>query len=373
MTASDRAPRASRRLHPGHAPLLLLALVPLAILAAWLHWSPVAVFALAGLAIVPLAGLLGESTQQLASRFGAGVGGLLNATFGNAAELIISIAALRAGLFDVVKASLTGSIIGNVLLVLGLAIVAGGARRERQTFDRAAAAVGSTLLALAVVGLVVPALYHLVAERTGARAALEQQLSLQIAIVLFGVYVLSLLFSLGTHRHLYAGQAHVAWAPGAAPGRGASPLRPGLTLLLATAFIAWMSELLVGAVGEATSALGLTPVFVGVIVVATVGNAAEHSTAVLVAMKDQMDLAFHIAIGSSIQIALFVAPLLVFLSRLIPAGPMDLRFTPFEVLAVVIAVGVLNLVAQDGESNWLEGALLLAVYLILGLSFYFLP
>ena len=378
MTAGAVSARSPRRIHPGNALQLLLVFVPLAAMGEWLHWSRVAVFVLAGLAIIPLAGILGGATERLAARFGAGVGGLLNATFGNAAELIISIAALRAGLFDVVKASLTGSIIGNVLLVLGLAILVGGARRERQSFDRAAAAVGSTLLALAVVGLVVPALFHLFAERAVARGALdsaseavlEQGLSLEIAVVLFVVYLLSLWFSLRTHRHLYAGQVRV---PGDGSERHASALRPGLTLLLATALIAWMSELLVGAVGAASAVLGLSPVFVGVVVVATVGNAAEHSTAVLVAMRNQMDLAFHIAIGSSIQIALFVAPLLVFLSRLMPAGPMDLRFTPFEVVAVAIAVAIVNLVAQDGESNWLEGALLLAVYLILSMAFYFLP
>ena len=378
MTAPATSPHAPRRLDAGNVFQLLLVFVPLAALGEWLHWSGVAVFVLAGLAIIPLAGILGQATERLASRFGAGVGGLLNATFGNAAELIISIAALRAGLYDVVKASLTGSIIGNVLLVLGLAIVAGGARRERQTFDRAAAAVGSTLLALAAVGLVVPALFHLFAERAVERAALdaaseaalEQGLSLEIAVVLFAAYLLSLWFSLRTHRHLYAGQMH---PPGAPTTRHRSAIHPGLTLLLATALIAWMSELLVGTVGAATVSLGLSPVFVGVIVVATVGNAAEHSTAVLVAMKNQMDLAFHVAIGSSIQIALFVAPLLVFLSHLMPAGPMDLRFTPLEVVAVAIAVAVVNLVAQDGESNWLEGTLLLAVYLILALAFYFLP
>ena len=378
MTAGAVSAKSPRRIHPGNVLQLLLVFVPLAALGEWLHWNRVAVFVLAGLAIIPLAGIMGGATERLAARFGAGVGGLLNATFGNAAELIISIAALRAGLFDVVKASLTGSIIGNVLLVLGLAILVGGARRERQSFDRAAAAVGSTLLALAVVGLVVPALFHLFAERAVARAALdsaseaalEQGLSLEIAVVLFVVYLLSLWFSLRTHRHLYAGQVRV---PGNGGERHASALRPGLTLLVATALVAWMSELLVGAVGAASAALGLSPVFVGVVVVATVGNAAEHSSAVLVAMRNQMDLAFHIAIGSSIQIALFVAPLLVFLSRLMPAGPMDLRFTPFEVVAVAIAVGIVNLVAQDGESNWLEGALLLAVYLILAMAFYFLP
>jgi Ca2+:H+ antiporter len=356
--------------------LLLLVFVPLAPLAEWLHWGPLPVFAFAALAIVPLAGMMGEATEHLASRLGAGIGGLLNATFGNAAELIIAVMALRRGLYDVVQASLTGSIIGNSLLVLGLAIVMGGARRERQTFDRSAAGVGSTLLALAAIGLVIPAVFHWTAEGAVARhalspereAALEGGLSLEIALVLFCVYLLSLLFSLGTHKHLYAGQDHAASHE--APPKGARPL---VTLLVATAFVAWMSELLVGVVEEATHQLGLTPVFVGVIVVAIIGNAAEHSTAVIMALKNKMDLAMNIAIGSSTQIALFVAPVLVFASYVIGPRPMNLRFTPFEVLAVGLAVGVVNMVAQDGESNWFEGALLLAVYLVLGIAFYFLP
>jgi Ca2+:H+ antiporter len=319
---------------------------------------------------------MGEATEQLAARLGAGVGGLLNATFGNAAELIIALAAMQRGLYEVVKASLTGSIIGNVLLVLGLACLAGGLGREKQTFDRAAAAASSTLLALAAIGLVVPAMFHLATQaavnaRTlepGREAGLERGLSLEIAVVLFGVYLLSLIFSLRTHRHLFAGSRAATETTAAPP-----PWRPAITLLLSTALVAWMSELLVGAVGEASRALGLTPVFVGVIVVAVIGNAAEHSTAVLVAIKNQMDLAVHIAIGSSLQIALFVAPVLVFVSYLMPHGPMDLRFSGFEVLAVGIAAGVANLVAQDGESNWLEGTLLLAVYGILAIAFFFLP
>jgi Ca2+:H+ antiporter len=376
MTAPSTAPA-----HPfaasGHLLRWLLVFVPLAVVGHALHWSGVAVFACAALAIVPLAGTMGEATQALAGRFGAGVGGLLNATFGNAAELIIALVALTRGLDAVVKASLAGSILGNSLLVLGAALLAGGARRERQTFDRAAASMGSTLLALAAVGLVVPALYHAVTAGAVARAALtaaqgagrERDLSLEIAIVLVAAYALSLVFSLGTHRHLYAG---------ARPHRervaaGASAWRPVLLLLGATLLVAWMSELLVGAVDEASRALGLTPVFVGVIIVAVVGNAAEHSTAVLMALRDRMDLALHIAIGSSTQIALFVAPLLVFASRLMPRGAMDLLFTPFEVVSVAIAVAAVNLVAQDGESNWLEGALLIAVYLVLGIAFYFLP
>ena len=366
---------------PAHLLRWLLLFVPLAVIAHQFHWSGVAVFACAALAIVPLAGAMGEATEALARRFGAGVGGLLNATFGNAAELVIALAALRRGLDDIVKASLTGSILGNSLLVLGVALFAGGLRRERQTFDRAAASMGSTLLALAAIGLVVPALFNVVASNAVARATLtaaqealrERDLSLEIAVVLFVAYLLSLVFSLGTHRHLYAG-VRAPRAPGAAAGPArVSVWRPVLMLLGATLLVAWMSELLVGAVDEASHALGLTPVFVGVIVVATIGNAAEHSTAVLMAARNQMDLALNIAIGSSIQIALFVAPLLVFVSYFMGRGPMDLRFTPFEVLSVAIAVAAVHLVAQDGESNWLEGVLLVAVYLVLGLAFYFLP
>ncbi len=357
---------------------LMLLFIPAAAAVEHFHAAPLLVFTFACAAIIPLAGIMGESTEHLAARLGAGIGGLLNATFGNAAELIIALVALHKGLDDVVKASLTGSIIGNVLLVLGAAIVAGGLRREKQIFDRAAAAAGSTLLALAAIGLVVPALFDVVSDFSVVRneltaerqLALERGLSLEIAIVLFVAYVLSLVFSLRTHAHLYAGQSH-AEAHEAAPQ--VSPRRALVTLLAATAAVAWMSEILVGAVEEAAHALGLTEVFVGVIVVAVIGNAAEHSTAILVAMKNKMDLAMNIAIGSSIQIALFVAPVLVFVSYLRPQGPMDLHFTPFEVLACAIAMGIVNLVAQDGESNWLEGALMLAVYVVLGIAFYFLP
>jgi len=355
----------------------LLVFLPVAAIAHALHWSPLAVFFLAGLAIIPLAGEIGRSTERLAGLLGAGAGGLLNATFGNAAELIIALTALHRGLYGVVKASLTGSIIGNVLLVLGGAMLVGGLRRERQRFERSAAAASSTLLALATVGLVVPAIFHSVARSAvnasqvtpSQGAGLEHSLSLQIAIVLFVAYILNLVFSLGTHRHWYVGSAHTAERP---PGRRGI-VRAVLTLAIATALTAWMSELLVGTVDEASRALGLTQVFVGVIVVAIIGNAAEHSSAILAAVRDEMDLTLHIAVGSSLQIALFVAPVLIFASYAMPHGPMDLHFTTFEVLSVGIAMLIVNLVAQDGESNWLEGALMLAVYAILGLAFYFLP
>ncbi len=362
-------------LTPQRAMQALLIFVVLAPLAEAFHWGALMVFSFSALAIIPLAGLMGDATERLASRLGAGVGGLLNATFGNAAELIIALVALQNGLYDVVKASLTGSIIGNILLVLGVAMVAGGVRRERQKFDRVAAAASATLLALEALAMLVPAVFHFIAEGEVARAtltpareaAIERTLSLEIAIVLFVAYLLSLLFTLKTHRHLYTGGAEEHEHQPVNVGRAV------LSLVVATALVAWMSEMLVGAVEETSHVLGLTEVFVGVIVVAIVGNAAEHSTAVIVAMKNHMDLALNIAIGSSIQIALFVAPVLVFASYFMPHGPMDLRFSAFEVLAVVAAIAVVNLVSQDGESNWLEGAMLLAVYVVLGIAFFFLP
>lgn len=375
MTAARAAER-PRLFTPQNFMRGLLVFLPLAVLAEMLHWSALLVFAFAALAIVPLAGLMGGATEQLAQRLGAGVGGLLNATFGNAAELIIALAALQRGLHDVVKASLTGSIIGNILLVLGASILAGGIRRDHQKFDRSAAAVGSTLLALAGVGLLVPAAFHFVARGKVAMGLppervpqLEDGLSVEICVVLFIAYVLNLLFSLRTHRHLYGAGVHGATHVGPQPSRR----RALLTLLAATVLVAWMSELLVGAVEEASHTLGLTRVFVGVIVVAVIGNAAEHSTAVLMAIRNQMDLAINIAVGSSIQIALFVAPVLVFASHVIGPHPMNLVFTPFEVLAVALSVWTVNLVAQDGESNWIEGALMLAVYVVLGIAFFFLP
>jgi Ca2+:H+ antiporter len=376
---------------------LLLIFVPLAAVAEFAHFRPTAIFCFAAIAIIPLAGLMGHATEALAARLGAGIGGLLNATFGNAAELIIALVALYRGFYDVVKASLTGSIVGNVLLVLGLAFLVGGAKRDRQVFNRTAASAGALLLLLAALGLLVPTIFHAVAGLAVASGKVaadveiiaEHRLSLLIALVLFVAYLASLLFSLRTHRAHYVGDGHDHGTPdrfgdddsrSAGGGRAAAeahapaPMgRAVLTLLLATVGVAWMSELLVGAVAEASKALGLTEVFVGVIVVAIIGNAAEHSTAILVALKNKADLAVNIAVGSSVQIALFVAPVLVFASYLMPSGPMDLNFTAFEVFAVLAAVIVANTAAQEGESNWLEGALLLAVYAILALAFFFLP
>lgn len=348
---------------------LLLVFVPASIALAWVHADPVWIFAASALAIVPLAGQMGKATEYLAEHLGAGLGGLLNASFGNAAELIIGFVALRAGLIDVVKASITGSIIGNILLVLGASVVVGGLKHETQYFNRTAAGLGVTLAALSAIGLVVPAIFHMVVQ--GQPEPHEQELSLEIALVLFVTYVLSLVFTLRTHRHLYVGES--SDETDEALGVGTWSRRKSLLILLgATALVAWMSELLVGAVEHAAHDLGMTNVFIGVILVAIVGNAAEHSTAVMMAARNHMDLAMNIAIGSSIQIALFVAPLLVF-AGYVMGQPMDLVFSTFEVVAVAIAVAAVVLIAMDGESNWMEGVNLLAVYVILAIAFYFLP
>jgi Ca2+:H+ antiporter len=344
----------------------LLVFVLASIVLEFMHAMPALIFLSSCLAIIPLAGIMGESTERLAERAGPGVGGLLNATFGNAAELIIAIVALNRGLYGVVKASLTGSIIGNILLVLGVSILAGGFKYSRQKFNATAASMGATLMALSAVGLVIPDVYHLVA---GAQARIhEQDMSLLIAIVLIVTYALSLVFSLKTHKYLYAGQDTEVLEHKSS----GSFQKPILMLLAATAGVAIMSEFLVGAVEETAKAFGMSDVFVGVIVVAIIGNAAEHSTAVLVALKNKMDLALNIGIGSSIQIALFVAPVLVFVSYAF-GKPMDLLFTNLEVISVGIAVWILSLVSNDGESNWMEGVQMLAVYLILAIAFYFLP
>jgi Ca2+:H+ antiporter len=357
---------------------VLLAFVPATVVAELLEAPHLLLFALSALAILPLAGQIGTATETVAERLGPGVGGLLNATFGNAAELIISLFALAAGLDGVVKASITGSIIGNVLLVLGASLLAGGIRYSVQSFNRTAAGVGATLMVLAAFAMLIPAVFHrLVAAKD---AHLEHKLSLAVSLALILAYFLSLLFSLVTHRDLYnPGDPRnhqeeplpISTAPG---DRMARPRlwKPVTTLLVSTGLVAWMSEILVGTVAAASETLGMTQVFVGVFVVAIVGNAAEHSTAVWMALKNQMDLAVGIALGSALQIALFVAPVLVFASYL-RSEPLDLLFTPLEVAAMFLSVLIAYMVAEDGESNWLEGAMLLLIYAILGMAFFFLP
>ena len=352
----------------------LLVFLPVALWAE--HARPeahVLIFAASCLAIVPLAGLLGLATEHLATRAGEGLGGFLNATFGNLAELIIAVVALRAGHAEVVKASLTGSIIGNVLLVLGAAFFAGGLKRPVQHFKAAGALAQASTLSVAAFAFIIPAGFHAL---VGGRMAVEQEhrMSLGIALVLLALYLSGLVFSLKTHRVLFSSSGGEEGLLDHTPG-GAhwSTGKSILVLLGVSALIAWMSEILVGSVEGAAHALGMSQVFVGVIVVAIVGNAAEHSTAILMALKNRMDLAVGIAIGSSTQIALFVAPFLVLVSYVIAPTPMDLTFTLPEVLAVVLSALLITQAVSNGETNWFEGLQLLGLYGVLGVAFYFLP
>jgi Ca2+:H+ antiporter len=329
-----------------------------------------ALFLCAAIGIIPLAGWMGRATEALAARMGEGVGGLLNATFGNAAELIIAGIALSKGLTGVVKASIAGSIIGNILLVLGLSILCGGTKYREQSFNRTGARTSTICLSLAAIALIIPTVFHMAAERSpgGWSPAIEQRLSLGIAVVLFFTYFCVLGFSLRTHKHFFRsaegelGEKGEHWSPGKAI----------IILLVATALVALLSEFLVGTIESVRTTLGLTEVFVGVIVVAIIGNAAEHSTAILMALKNKMDLSVGIAIGSSLQIALFVAPLLVFVSYAF-GRPMNFEFSLPEVFAVVASVYILFQISGDGETNWIEGVQLLSVYLILGILFFYLP
>lgn len=380
MPASQRSVRKARWLKPSLDWLLVFvpAAFALRYVPAWQNQT--ALFVVSALAIIPIAGWMGHATEQLAHRLGEGIGGLLNASFGNAAELIIALMALRAGHLEVVKASITGSIIGNLLLVLGVSILAGGLRHKQQRFNKTAARVSCTALILAAASLVIPTVFHQTAARTagGWTPQAEQNLSLAIACILIATYGAMLVFSLITHKQLFVGgEADIARPRGAQAIEGdrSAPWSVGkavAVLVAATVVVAWVSEFLVGAIEAARHSFGVTETFVGVIVVAIVGNAAEHSTAITMAMKNKMDLAIGIAVGSSLQIALFVAPVLVFASYLFP-HQLNLEFTVPEVIAVVMAAFVTDQISGDGESNWLEGVQLLALYLVLGVLFYFLP
>jgi Ca2+:H+ antiporter len=359
-------------------PYLLVPFIPVAIALELAHASAGLIFFSAALGVIPTAALMGRATEEVAARSGPGIGGLLNVTFGNAPELIIALFALERGLHEVVKASIIGSILGNILLVMGAAMLAGGlvGGRKVQRFDRTAANVQSLMLFLAVAAMVGPAIFELVEgqglpgidqERVVFDDTVED-LSLAVAIVLLGTYVCGLLFSLRTHRELFnphgEGEGHDdTW--------GWSIRTSVIALAGAGIAVGVMSEILVGSIEAASESIGLSEFFIGVIVVAIVGNAAEHWVAVLVAVKDKMDLSVNIAIGSSAQIALFVAPVLVLLSFVLGPGPMPLVFNGFEIAAVILGVLVAYQVTNEGESNWFEGVQLLALYVIIGLTFYF--
>jgi Ca2+:H+ antiporter len=328
-----------------------------------LHADHTLVFLTAAVAILGLAWIVGLSTERLGSLTGPRVGGILNATFGNIAELIIAFFALQAGLIEVVKASLTGSIIGNLLLVLGASVLVGGLRHGTQTFSRQIASSNAALLVLAVIGLLVPAVFAFTVSDPEQGSLTEE--SVYVAVALIAGYVLSLVYgftnpddTLGGHGSP-EGHAGPAWTSRVAI----------LVLLLAAGLLAVLSEILVGSIESFIDAFGLSAFFVGVVLVPTIGNLAEHLVAIQLAAKNKMEFAMAVSYGSSLQVALFVAPTLVILGALL-GQPMDLVFTPLEVAAVAAAVGISALIALDGESNWLEGALLMLVYLILAISFF---
>jgi Ca2+:H+ antiporter len=340
----------------------LLVFVPVAIVLELVHGPEIAIFGLSALGILPLAGVIGHATEDLAVRVGPQKGGLLNATFGNVTEMIIAVFLILEGELEIVKASITGSIIGNVLLVLGLSFLLGGWTREEQTFNRTSAGLHSASLVLAVTALMMPALFSFSPEATTFRT---EAVSVGVSIVLILVYIAMLVFSLKTHKSFFRTEfehGQPKWSARVAVG-----LLAGATVL-----VALLSEFLVGALGPTVEDLGISKLFVGLIVVPIVGNAAEHSSAVLLAMKDKMDVSIEIAIGSSTQIALFIAPLLVFASLLAGEPYLDLIFSGFEIAAVAFSAAILAFIALDGKSNWLEGAQLLAAYVIMAISFFFL-
>ena len=377
---APESPRGERRLPPHLEPrkrkaggtgvlrLVLLLGVPGSAALQWQGMSPLLVFVTACIGVLPLARLMGQATEQLAERTGPTVGGLLNATFGNAAELIIALVALNAGLVDLVKASITGSILGNLLLILGLSLIAGGTRTPILKFSRTSAGMGSAMLALAVVGLVFPALLHGLhpGVQTARFKLSELGLSEAVAVILATTYGFSLLFSLHTHKTLFCVD------PASTPEEATwSVARSLLVLAAATAGTVLASELLVHSVGGVTSGLGITQTFLGLIVIPIIGNAAEHATAVMMARRGKTDLSLQIALGSSTQVALLVAPLLV-LAGLLIGHPLNLVFTPLEVVALAVSTGVVAIITLDGESHWFEGVQLLALYGMVGAAAYFL-
>jgi Ca2+:H+ antiporter len=340
----------------------LLVFVPIAVILELVNVDEIAVFVAAALAVLPLALIMGTATEDLATRAGPQLGGFLNATFGNLAELIIAFFLILEGQLEIVKASLTGAIIGNVLLILGASFVVGGWRRTEQSFSTASAELHSSTLVIAVIALMMPALFSYTAGATEFR---EEAVSVGVSVVLIVTYVLSLLFSLKTHRSLFAHEA--------AHGQAArwSAKKAIAILAGATVLVALMSEILVGALEHTVEELGLSELFVGLIIVPLISNAAEHFSAIILAAKDKMSVSVEIAIGSSVQIALFVAPVLIFLS-LVVGEPMNLIFTGFEIAAVAFSSAILSFIALDGKSNWFEGALLLSAYTIMAISFFFL-
>lgn len=344
----------------------MLVFIPISFIAKFMNVPGAVMFVLACLSIIPLAGLIGQSTEEISFYTGPKIGGFLNGTFGNATELIISFFALKQGLFDVVKSSIAGAVIGNILLVIGFSMLAGGLKYKTQKFNQKVSEVSSSMLLFAVLGLCIPAIF----THTVNPALLDTRyegLSLFVAVIMFIIYILSLVFTFSTHKFIYSTpegekeeEVTAEW----------SLKKAIFVLVVSTVIIAIESEFLVNGIEPITQSLGWSEFFVGIILIPIVGNAAEHSTAVVMARKNKMDVSLEIAIGSSLQIILFVAPVLIFLSLLFT--PMSIVFNPFELVALIASVLIANRVSQDGESNWLEGIQLIAVYAIIAASFFIL-
>jgi Ca2+:H+ antiporter len=341
----------------------LLIFFPVSIVLELLHFNGTAIFITSCLSIIPLAGIMGEATENLAAKLGPRVGGILNATFGNATELIIAVFALRAGQFDVVKASIAGSIIGNILLVLGASMFIGGIKHKVQSFSKKAVGNSSSLLLFAIIGFAIPAVF--LGNVKENELLNFEGLSILIAVVMIIIYICGIIFSFYTHKDIlgidHSEDVEPKWNT-----------KTSIAVLFASTIgIAISSEFLVGSIEEVTKVMGWNEMFIGIIVLAVIGNAAEHSTAIMMALKNKMDVAIEIAVGSSLQIALFVAPLLVFISLII-GRPMSLIFNVYELTAIIASVFIANIVSHDGESNWLEGLQLIGVYIIIAFGFFFI-
>jgi Ca2+:H+ antiporter len=363
------------RLSKSSAIYLLLIFAPIAVILDLVHADHIILFVFSIIALIPLAKLIGDSTEHLAAHYGTTLGSLLNVTFGNAAEIIISIVAINAGLIDLVKASITGSILGNIMLIFGLSIIAGGFRYKEQIFNRENAGLQSSLIFLAIIGLAIPTILSTTLLKS---TDIENQLKIQmlsdfVAIVLLCVYIAGIVFTFFTHKHLFVTvrdsdveqmtmeQNHSHW----------SKTKSFIMLAISMVGVVVVSEILVGTVEETSKQFGFGELFVGAIIVGIVGNAAEHSSAIMLARKGKIDLSIGIAAGSGTQIALFVVPLLVIVG-IILGQPFTLEFTLYELVTLFLAAIIMNLIAHDGKSNWFEGIMLTAVYIIIALGFYFI-
>jgi Ca2+:H+ antiporter len=349
----------------------LLAFAPAALILDFMDVNHILLFVVAAVALVPLAKLIGDSTEHLSFHYGPTAGSLLNVSFGNATEIIIAILAINSGLFGLVKASIIGSVLGNILLIFGLSIVVGGARFKEQSFSKENVGFQSSMLFLAIIGLAVPTILASVLNSSEGAAKI-QLVSDALAFILLGVYILGIVFTFVTHKHLFV---HVAEdKQGGSEGPKDVPWskkRSILLLLASMAGVVAVSEVLVGSVEETGRELGFGQLFVGAIVVGIVGNAAEHSSAIMLARKGKIDLSIGIAAGSGTQVALFVVPILV-IAGILLGQHFTLEFTLFELVTLFLAAIILNLIVHDGRSNWFEGAMLVAVYMIIAIGFFFL-